>query len=108
MPPEWVQFIQRHENKPAVMKSRVRDSQPWLLHDAFTVEKNVEIDCPRARTVVLISSERSLNLLEYRKKTLRCNIGFNLHHAVEEPPFPWIGLVSNRFRFIQERHSNEP
>jgi len=90
------------------MKSRVWDSQPWFLNDAFTVEKNVEIDCPRARTVVLIPSERSLNLLEYRKKILRCDIGFNLYHAVEKPPFSWIGLVSNRFGFIQERNSNEP
>jgi len=101
MDPERIQFIQRHENEPAVMEARVWDSQPWFLDDALTVEENVEVDRSRARTVVLISSKRSLNLLEYRKETLGCDIGFNLYHPVEKPPIPWIGFASNRFRFIQ-------
>ena len=102
MDPERIQFIQRHENKPSVMEARVWDGQPWLLDDALTVEKNVEIDCPWPRTVILIPSERSLNLLEYRKEALGCDISFNLYHPVEKPPIPWIVFASNRLRFIQE------
>lgn len=101
MDPERIQFIQRHENEPAVMEARVWDRHPWFLDDALTVEENVEVDRSRAGTVVLISSERSLDLLEYRKETLRRDIGFNLYHPVEKPPIPWIGFAPNRFRFIQ-------
>lgn len=108
MDPERIQFVQRHENEPAVMEARVRDRHSWFLDDAFTIEKYVEVDRSRTGTIILISSERSLNLLKDRKETLRRDIGFKLHHPVEEPPIPRIGYAPNRLRFIQEGNSLEP
>jgi hypothetical protein len=74
--------------------------QPWFLDDTLPVEQNVEVDGSRTGTVVLISPQRSLNLLECREKTPGCDIGFNLDYPIEKPSIPRVGFVPNRFCFI--------
>lgn len=108
MDPERIQFIQRHQNKPTTLETRVGNRQSWFIDDALTVEQDVEVDCARAGSFLLIPSERSFNLLKDFEEALRGDVGFNLDYPVEEPPFPRIGLVTYRLRFIQERHSLEP
>jgi len=108
MDPQRVEFIHRHEDKSSLMKARVRNGQPWFLHDTLAVKENVQVDRARAGPVVIIPSERPFNFLEGGEKAAWRDVRFELHHAIQEPSVAGIGPVPNRFSFIQERDAFKP
>jgi hypothetical protein len=41
MDPEWIQFIHRHEDESALMETRMRNGQPWLLDHMLPIKEDV-------------------------------------------------------------------
>ena len=101
MDPERVEFIQRHEDKPSLMKPRMWNGQPWFVDPPRSVEEDVEIHGSRAGPMVVIAPERTFNFLERFQEAVRGDVGLQLHHSVEKPFLSWIGPVTNRFRLVQ-------
>lgn len=107
MHPERIEFAQGHEDESALMQPRMRHREVGLVDDQLAVEEDVQIDGSGPRSIIFIPSKRALNLTEDHQEATRSNIGFNLDDPVEKPVVSWLGMVMERFRFIEERHTHD-
>ena len=64
--PQRIQFIHRHEDKSTLMQTRMRNSQPRLLHHLVSVKQDIEIDRPWTRPIVVIPPKRAFDFLQGR------------------------------------------
>ena len=107
MQKQRVEFAQRHEDEPALMHARMRHHEIRFVDHLLAVKQYVQIDGPGARSIVLITAERMFNLSEYGQEAFRCDIGFKLYDAVQEPATTGIGMIVHWFGFIEERHAHD-
>ncbi len=107
MDEQRIEFAHRHEDEPATVHARMRHHEIRFVDDLLAVKQNVQIHSSGARSVLLIASERALDLPEYSQEAFRSDIRFKLHDPIQEPAIARLGMVVYRLGFIEQRHPRE-
>ena len=75
---------QGREDEAPLMQPWMRDFQPLLLDDFFSIEEQVEVDHPGPPPLLSHAAHYLLNIQEERKKVVWADFGFERKNGVDE------------------------
>jgi len=100
-----IEFVERDQDEPPLVKPRMGNRQSRFIDDAVAVEQQIEIDGAGTGPVGLVAAQCLLDFPEDGEQTLGRELRFKLHDSVQEPAVSRMRAVLHRLGLVQQGHA---